>query len=69
MVSKFAQKSQKLILDDITFLSIYGGWIGISEQKWMNSFFKTICIDKLELNNNNTNKSPKNNKNITKQHS
>ena len=65
MVSKFAQKSQKLILDDITFLSIYEGWIGISEQKWMNSFFETICIDKLELNNNNTNKSPKNTKNIT----
>ena len=65
MVSKFAQKSQKLILDDITFLSIYEGWIGISEQKWMNSFFKTICINKLEFNNNNTKKSPKNTKNIT----
>ena len=65
MVTKFAQKSQKLILDDITFLSIYGGWIGISEQKWMNSFFKTICINKLEFNNNNTKKSPKNTKNIT----
>ena len=65
MVIKFAQKSQKLILDDITFLSIYEGWIGISEQKWMNSFFKTICIDKLEFNNNNTKKSPKNTKNIT----
>ena len=65
MVTKFAQKSQKLILDDITFLSIYEGWIGISEQKWMNSFFKTICINKLEFNNNNTKKSPKNTKNIT----
>ena len=49
MVSKFAQKSQKLILVDITFLSIYEGWIGISEQKWMNSFFKTICIEDADL--------------------
>ena len=65
MVTKFAQKSQKLILDDITFLSIYEGWIGISEQKWMNSFFKTICINKLKFNNNNTKKSPKNTINIT----
>ena len=31
----------------------------------MNSFFKTICINKLEFNNNNTKKSPKNTKNIT----